>query len=54
MNLLVLDDIYILNLLVIGLLLLFVTLGSGVIARSPFSYAIIYLIVGILIGPLRF
>ncbi len=52
MNLLVLDDIYILNLLVIGLLLLFVTLGSGVIARSPFSYAIIYLIVGITIGPL--
>ena len=54
MNLLVLDDIYILNLLVIGLLLLFVTLGSGVIARSPFSYAIIYLIVGIVIGPYGF
>ncbi|MEA5594449.1 sodium:proton antiporter [Rivularia sp. UHCC 0363] len=44
-------DIYILNLLIIGLVLLFVTLGSGVIARSPFSYAIIYLIVGIVIGP---
>ncbi len=54
MNLLVLDDIYILNLLVIGLLLLFVTLGSGVIARSPFSYAIIYLIAGIAIGPYGF
>ncbi len=48
------NDIYILNLLVIGLLLLFVTLGSGVIARSPFSYAIIYLIVGIIIGPYGF
>ncbi|MEM6752781.1 MAG: cation:proton antiporter, partial [Cyanobacteria bacterium P01_C01_bin.38] len=47
-------DVYILNLLVIGLLLLFVTLGSGLIARSPFSYAIIYLIVGITIGPYGF
>ena len=47
-------DIYILNLLVVGLLLLFVTLGSGVIARSPFSYAIIYLIAGIAIGPYGF
>lgn len=47
-------DIYILDLLVIGLLLLFVTLGSGLIARSPFSYAIIYLIVGIVIGPYGF
>jgi len=47
-------DIYILDLLVIGLLLLFVTLGSGLIARSPFSYAIIYLIVGIIIGPYGF
>ena len=47
-------DTYILNLLVGGLLLLFVTLGSGVIARSPFSYAIIYLIVGIAIGPYGF
>ncbi|MEM6398978.1 MAG: sodium:proton antiporter, partial [Cyanobacteria bacterium P01_D01_bin.116] len=48
------NDIYILNLLVVGLLLLFVTLGSGVIARSPFSYAIIYLLVGIAIGPYGF
>ncbi|AFY54670.1 NhaP-type Na+(K+)/H+ antiporter [Rivularia sp. PCC 7116] len=47
-------DVYILNLLVVGLLLLFVTLGSGVISRSPFSYAIIYLIVGIAIGPYGF
>ena len=47
-------DTYILNLLVVGLLLLFVTLGSGVISRSPFSYAIIYLIVGISIGPYGF
>ncbi|MEP0850480.1 MULTISPECIES: cation:proton antiporter [Cyanophyceae] len=44
-------DIYILDLLVIGLLLLMVTLGSGWIARLPLSYAIIYLIVGILLGP---
>jgi len=48
------NDIYILNLLVVGLLLLFVTLGSGVISRSPFSYAIIYLLVGIAIGPYGF
>ena len=44
-------DSYILNFLVIGLLLLFVTLGSGWITRLPFSYALIYLIVGILLGP---
>jgi len=44
-------DTYILSFLVIGLLLLFVTLGSGWIARSPFSYALIYLVVGILLGP---
>lgn len=42
---------YILTLLVIGLLLLFVTLGSGWIARIPLSYAIIYLIVGVGLGP---
>ncbi len=47
-------DTYILNLLVVGLVLLFVTLGSGVISRSPFSYAIIYLIVGIVVGPYGF
>ncbi|MBD2180770.1 cation:proton antiporter [Aerosakkonema funiforme] len=44
-------DIYILDLLVIGLLLLIVTLGSGWIARLPLSFALIYLIVGILLGP---
>ncbi|MBE9225181.1 sodium:proton antiporter [Phormidium sp. LEGE 05292] len=44
-------DIYILDLLVIGLLLLIVTLASGWIARLPLSFALIYLIVGILLGP---
>lgn len=44
-------DIYILDLLVIGILLLFVTLGSGLISRLPLSYALIYLLVGILLSP---
>ncbi len=44
-------DIYILDLLVIGILLLFVTLGSGWIARLPLSYALIYLLAGIFLGP---
>lgn len=44
-------DIYILDLLVIGLLLLTVTLGSGWIGRLPLSYALIYLIVGIVLSP---
>ncbi|WP_017652572.1 cation:proton antiporter [Fortiea contorta] len=44
-------DIYILELLVIGLLLLAVTLGSGWIARLPLSFALIYLLVGIVLGP---
>jgi NhaP-type Na+/H+ or K+/H+ antiporter len=44
-------DIYILDLLVIGLLLLTVTLGSGWISRLPLSYALIYLIIGIILGP---
>ena len=43
-------DTYILSLLVIGLLLLGVTLGSGWIKRLPLSYALIYLIVGIMLG----
>ena len=43
-------DTYILSLLVIGLLLLAVTLGSGWIQRLPLSYALIYLVVGILLG----
>ena len=41
---------YIISLLIIGLLLLGVTLGSGWIERLPLSYALIYLIVGILLG----
>ena len=44
-------DIYIVDLLVIGLLLLGVTLGSGWISRLPVSFALIYLIVGISLGP---
>ncbi len=44
-------DVYILDLLVIGLLLLTVTLGSGWIARLPLSYALIYLLVGIVLSP---
>jgi NhaP-type Na+/H+ or K+/H+ antiporter len=44
-------DIYILDLLVIGLLLLAVVLGSGWIQRLPLSYALIYLLVGILLSP---
>ncbi|MEB3181556.1 MAG: sodium:proton antiporter [Nostocaceae cyanobacterium] len=47
-------DIYILKLLVIGILLLTVTLGSGWIARLPLSYALIYLVVGIALGPYGF
>ncbi|WP_019507872.1 sodium:proton antiporter [Pleurocapsa sp. PCC 7319] len=43
-------DTYIINLLLIGLLLLGVTLGSGWINRLPLSYALIYLVVGILVG----
>lgn len=42
---------YILNLLIISLLLLFVSIGSSWIARLPVSYALIYLFVGILLGP---
>ncbi|EDX72600.1 transporter, CPA2 family [Coleofasciculus chthonoplastes PCC 7420] len=44
-------DIYILALLIIGLLLLLVTMGSGWIKRLPLSYALIYLVVGIFLGP---
>lgn len=47
-------DLYIIKLLVIGLLLLAVTLGSGWISRLPFSFALIYLAVGILLGPYGF
>ncbi|MEH1772998.1 cation:proton antiporter [Nostoc sp.] len=44
-------DVYIIDLFVIGLLLLMVTLGSGWITRLPLSFAIIYLLVGIFLGP---
>lgn len=44
-------DNYILILLVVGALLLFVTLASGWISRLPLSYALIYLIIGIILGP---
>ncbi|HEY9629140.1 MAG TPA: sodium:proton antiporter [Coleofasciculaceae cyanobacterium] len=47
-------DTYILDLLVIGLLLLTVTLGSGWITRSPFSFALIYLTAGIILSPYGF
>ncbi len=47
-------DLYTINFLVVGLLLLCVTLGSGWIARLPFSYALIYLCVGVLLGPYGF
>ncbi|PSN15260.1 sodium:proton antiporter [filamentous cyanobacterium CCT1] len=47
-------DIYILDLLVIGLVLLAVTLGSGWIGRLPLSYALIYLIVGFILSPYGF
>ncbi|MEH1870832.1 cation:proton antiporter [Nostoc sp.] len=47
-------DIYIIDLFVIGFLLLMVTLGSGWIARLPLSFALIYLLVGILLGPYAF
>ncbi|MCT7962071.1 sodium:proton antiporter [Laspinema sp. D1] len=44
-------DIYILDMLAIGLLLLSVTVFSGWIKRLPLSYALIYLAVGIFMGP---
>jgi len=44
-------DIYIIDLFVIGLLLLVVTLASGWITRLPLSFALIYLVVGIFLGP---
>jgi sodium/hydrogen antiporter len=47
-------DIYIIDLLVIGLLLLMVTLGSGWISRLPLSFALIYLVVGVCLGPYGF
>jgi sodium/hydrogen antiporter len=47
-------DMYVLNLLGVGLLLVFVTLGSGWISRLPLSYALIYLVVGVFLGPYGF
>jgi sodium/hydrogen antiporter len=47
-------SIYIIDLFLIGLLLLVVTLASGWIARLPLSFALIYLLVGILLGPYGF
>ncbi len=47
-------DVYLINVLVIGLLLLIVTLGSGLIERLPISFALIYLIVGIFMGSYGF
>lgn len=44
-------DSYLSFLLIIGLLILTVTLGSGWISRLPLSYALIYLMVGVLLGP---
>ena len=45
---------YVWDLLVVGLLLLGVTLGSSWISRLPLSYALIYLVFGILLGPYGF
>jgi sodium/hydrogen antiporter len=47
-------DSHILYLLVIGVILIAVTLGSGWISRLPISYAIIYLIAGIALSPYGF
>ena len=44
-------DSYILILLAVGILLLFVTSGSGWIKRLPFSFALIYLLFGVLLSP---
>lgn len=47
-------DAYIVGLMVVGVILLIVTLGSGLIARLPLSYALIYLVVGIGLSPYGF
>lgn len=46
--------LYIWDFLVIGLLLLGITLGSSWITRLPLSYALIYLVSGLLLGPYGF
>lgn len=47
-------DVYLVNVFVIGSLLLLVTLGSGFISRLPISFALIYLVVGVVMGPYGF
>lgn len=44
-------NLYIFSLLIVGLVLLTVTLGSGWIKQLPVSYALIYLGVGFFLGP---
>lgn len=44
-------NLYIFELLIIGLILMGVTLGSGWITRLPISFALIYLVVGIGLSP---
>lgn len=44
-------DDYILGLLLIGLLLLTVSWGAEWISRLPLSYAIVYLVIGVILGP---
>lgn len=44
-------NVYILGMLLVGLLLLAVTWCSEWIARLPLSYAIIYLVIGVVLGP---
>jgi NhaP-type Na+/H+ or K+/H+ antiporter len=46
-----LPDVYILGLLIIGVLLLTVGWGSEWIVRLPLSYAILYLVIGVALGP---
>ncbi len=54
MRFFMMGNIYILNLLAIGFLLLLVTLGSGWISQWPLSFTLIYLVVGIILGPYGF
>ncbi|MEB3337099.1 MAG: sodium:proton antiporter [Leptolyngbyaceae bacterium] len=42
---------YTLSLFVVGFLLLVITLGSRLISRLPLTYALIYLVVGVMLGP---
>lgn len=47
-------NLYIFQLLLVGVILMGVTLGSGWITRLPISYALIYLVVGIALSPYGF